>query len=297
MSIFEISDFKGKLSALQENVSPGSLVFPGDLASMGHWVAFHISREYVFGSKELPQYQRAKTIYLPMPAQLSTGYQAQYDTESLGVAGQIGAEAGAGGALAGNQGAFNSIRENLTGSGGRGALASAALTAGTSTIGTLVATALGGIGGGIVAAGAEKAITGALAGGGIAQNPHMATVFKGTGFREHNFQYKLIAKNQAESNNIREIIRTFKYHMHPEYIAGNHFFKYPELFDIDFKYPHYLFNIGASVLKGFTVDYHGEGGPYYFNTASDKAPYSVTINLSFQETTITTKEEINSLNR
>lgn len=297
MAIFELSDFKGKLSALQENVAPSSLVFPRDLSSMGHWVAFHVSKEYVFGSKELPQYQRAKTIYLPMPAQLSTGYAAQYDTEALGVAGKIGAEAGAGGFLAGSEGAFNSIKENLTGAGGRGALASAALTAGTSTVGTLIATALGGIGGGIVAAGAEKAITGALAGAGVAQNPHMATIFKGTGFREHSFSYKLVARNKTESDNIRNIIRTLKFHMHPEYIAGNHFFKYPEIFDIDFKYPQYLFNIGASVLKSLNVDYHGEGGPYYFESDGDKAPYSVTISMSFQETTITTKEEINSLNR
>ena len=78
--------------------------------------------------------------------------------------------------------------------------------------------------------------------------------------------------------------------------------EHPELFDIDFHYNKYLFDIAASHLVSFDVDYHGEGTPSYFgpqgtDDITDVAPTSVTVSMTFQETTITTKEEIARGNR
>ena len=41
---------------------------------------------------------------------------------------------------------------------------------------------------------------------GLAINPHLAVVFQGVGFRTHAFQYKFIARNQVESDVIKNII-------------------------------------------------------------------------------------------
>jgi hypothetical protein len=292
-----LSTTSGRLSSLNTAIGPSSVIFPNDLPSLKHWVSFRISK-YVYRSQELPPSRSLLgAIALPVPSQLNTGYNANYDNQSLGVLGSIAAATGQAATDAGFQGAFNSLKEQLGSERIRGVLSSGALSLLQSEIGTLAGLATGGIGGGVAAAGAQNILAGALAGAGVAQNPHLATLFTGTGFRVHSFNYKLIARNETESNRIRDIIRMFKYHMSPEYILGNHFFEYPDIFDIDFHYPRYLFNIGPSVLTSFNVDYHGEGGAYYYNNSGYKAPFSVNIYLSFQETTITTKSEIKNFNR
>ncbi len=48
-------------------------------------------------------------------------------------------------------------------------------------------------------------------------NPHMSLLFKGIGFRTFTFNFQLMARNQAESDYINNIIYTFRYHMHPSY--------------------------------------------------------------------------------
>ena len=115
-------------------------------------------------------------------------------------------------------------------------------------------------------------------------------MFTGVGFRKHNFQYKLIAKNEKESEAIRDMIRNFKYHMAPEYTFQNHVFNYPSQFQIILRAGDYLYKIGDSVLSDFEVNYTGEGAPYFFEDTN--APYSVTMSLSFTEDTIVTKKEI-----
>ena len=74
---------------------------------------------------------------------------------------------------------------------------------------------------------------------------------------------------------------------------------YPEQFDIDFHYGETLFDIGQSVLTSFTVDYHGQGTPTYFNdlNTGKKYPTTVNINMSFTEVTAMTKQQIRKLNR
>ena len=76
--------------------------------------------------------------------------------------------------------------------------------------------------------------------------------------------------------------------MHPEYTAQNHFFKYPAQVFVNFSNP-YTFKIAASVITSLSVDYHGDGGPYYFK---DNRPYSVNLNFQLQEIAINTRKEI-----
>jgi len=144
--------------------------------------------------------------------------------------------------------------------------------------------ALGGTAGGVV--------SGVSVSTGLALNPHMAVVFQGVGFRTHNFTYKFIARNQDESDEIKDIINTFKYAMLPSYEAGGLAFRYPEEFEIKFSTAteKYLYDIGTCVLQDVQVNYNGEGIPLFFENTG--APVSITLGLTFKETQIHTKERL-----
>ena len=241
--------------------------------------------------------QPAHSFALPIPANLGTAYNAQYNNAELGVAGEAARKVGS--KFERSSGSFISdivdavnktdvlSADNLKGS--LTSLAVSAAGADTAAAG-LAGAAFGGLGGAAIGAGLGSFGQGALRGLGIANNPHLANVFTGVNFRVHTFQYKLIAKNKQESDTIRDMIRNFKYHMAPDYSSSDHIFNYPSQFQIILRAGDYLFNIGDSVLTSFDVNYTGEGGPYFFEDTN--APYSVAINLSFTEDTIVTKREI-----
>ena len=241
--------------------------------------------------------QPAHSFALPIPSNLQTQYNAQYNTdEAIGALGQLGRGLGAN--FQPSQGLISDLTSAITqsnalsGDNFKGVLANLGVAALGSDVGTsaLVAGALGGIG----AAGAGAALgslgTGILRGAGIARNPHIANIFTGVNFRKHNFTYKLVAKNKQESDSIRDLIRNFKYHMAPDYRASDHIFTYPSQFQIIIRAGDYLFKIADSVLTTFDVNYTGEGSAYFFEDTN--APVSVTINMAFTEDTIVTKKEV-----
>ena len=73
------------------------------------------------------------------------------------------------------------------------------------------------------------------------------------------------------------------------------FFEYPEVFRIKFNKESTLFSIGESVLKSFTVNYHPQNYPAYVRSlrGGDKAhPAEIVIDMTFLETDVVTKEQI-----
>jgi len=212
------------------------------------------------------------TIALPVPANLQTAYNIQYDTPELGMAGQ----------------AIKPFDRNMYGIQGMD----------NGTTGQNIAqSALG------VAAtfgGAESLLSNPLARGalkvgfGIAVNPQKIVLLHGVNFRRHQFTYRLSPRNLDESRRINKIIQKFKYHAHPGLAGGPLFFRYPEFFEITTN-SNYTFNIGPSVLETITVDYHGQGFPAYHrdkNENEGNAPAEVILSLSFLETEILTKERL-----
>lgn len=239
---------------------------------------------------------------LPIPSNLATSYNARYSNESLGAVGNLGQRLGRSGNIPEDFSAESieqSVRDAIDGAGlsaedAKGVAASTGIQAvqsGAAAAG--IATKI--LGGGNIsalgAAGVTSALTGLLQGAGVARNPHLATVFTGVDFKTHTFQYKLIAKNKNESDTLRDMIFSFKKAMAPKYTLGDHVFQYPDQFDISLAAGQYLFKFGRSVLTQFDVNYTGEGTPAFFEETG--APYSITLNMSFQETEIVTKREIN----
>jgi hypothetical protein len=79
--------------------------------------------------------------------------------------------------------------------------------------------------------------------------------------------------------------------MHPNYKIGNLAFEYPDEFTIEFSstLAPYLYKIGTCVLKNVSINYNAEGVPAFFDTG---APVSVEISMTFQETKIITKDNL-----
>lgn len=146
------------------------------------------------------------TIYLAMPRQLSVSYGMSYQGVELG---------GMGGAMV-------DIAKNIM-SGGLESLSSQAESFANAAESGMPEVKLG------AAAGLINTMLGAagLAGGvtpsaiaaltqGQAFNPFQEITFKGVNFRSHSFDVKMVARNAAEAEEIKKIVNTLRYHMHPE---------------------------------------------------------------------------------
>jgi len=268
-----------------------SHVFPQNLSSFGHFAIFRIIKREtgtissgLRGQNYLEEV--LNTIFLPMPANLATAYNAGYQNEELGQLGKLAVTTAADmrrGADTGTTaftGSLASIGEKIisvvTTKEGIGALAEGAAAAGVQQLG----------GGVVKAAAADFA--------GVAPNPHRVMLFTGVDFREHQFQYKLSPRNQQESETITKIITLMKKYMLPSFGQGSSraFFNYPEIFEIDFRNKQHLFEIQPSVLKSFTVQYHPLGYAAYTRTETSIAPVEIEINMTFQEIEILTRESI-----
>jgi len=221
-----------------------------------------------------------------MPSALSTGYNAQYNNQDLGIFGTETAQGMVGDLLKGlnqNTSSLSDVHKSTIAKlkdMGSKSIANLPGAAGYLLLDTFEDTGIGGA---------------VQAQGGFARNPHMALLFRGVGFRSHSFSYTLVPKNEDETRAIHNIIKFFKTWMLPSYFQGynNNLFEYPYEFGITFQHPDYLFNIADSVLETFNVNYHAAGSPRYLNmTDGKKAPLAVQIDMSFRETTICTRETV-----
>jgi len=291
-----------KIAAREKN-GKKNFIFPPEIQDKNYMIlrVMEKSRDDV---RTKTKKTTGRNYVLPIPAQLAVNSKVEYE------AGGIGAFAAAAAGRLNVQGVQNDL-QNVVSSGLAGVRdafksdnifdgdAEKILTdnqqvaaIGVGGVATLIASKLGGLGTTIAGAvSVNSFVQGAGLGAGVALNPHMAVLFKSVGLRTFGFQYKFIARNQQESNTIRDIIRTLKYHMHPEFYAGNLAFKYPDSFEIEFSSNRkdWLFTIKNSVLTDLTVNYNGENMPIFFEDVG--APVSIDIQMTFQETEIFTKAD------
>lgn len=134
---------------------------------------------------------------------------------------------------------------------------------------------------------------------GTAFNPVSEQLFKNMKMRSFDYNFRLIPRNINESKTIQNIIKEFKFHMHPELAQNKKEFKYPSLFVITFwrtqnseTYENLLLNkISSCYLEDMGVNYSGQKNQ--FNTFTDGQPVEIDLSLKFRETVIQTKESIN----
>lgn len=129
---------------------------------------------------------------------------------------------------------------------------------------------------------------------GLAINPQLEVLFKGTDMRHFQFDFLFSPYDAQESAHVVYIIKTLKFHQAPEVVTGSsgRFFVPPSEFDIDFIFegeinPN-IHQIGTCVLTNMNVDYAPNG----WSTFSDGMPTHIRLTLQFMETEIVTKQRV-----
>jgi len=311
------------------------LEFPFELNAIGHYVTFRAFETTQLDRSTSSKLRDICTIRLPVPGNLGVAYNISYADQELGAVQKTIVDALGGDSktledigVVGAGAAIGAAVGMLKG----GGLAKSAL-AGAIGAATMKATAAfieGGdsplVGAGLSAVVGELGTLGSAGAAqfGIARNPHKVVLFESVGFRDHSFKYEFIPQSFPESKRLQDIIRQFKLAASPSFGAelktgpvslaavlggrdagknlslGKHFFKYPDYFNIEYRYKDSLFTIGPSVLTSIDVEYHPAGIPSYArNSPEDENPLptATRLSLTFKETEIVTKENIQEFNR
>lgn len=129
---------------------------------------------------------------------------------------------------------------------------------------------------------------------GLTANPRKEQMFKGVDFRTFQFEYQFFPRSPEESRNVQEIIKMFKFHMHPEFADKNKYlYVYPSEFDISYfsngRENSSIHKHTSCVLQEMSVNYTPNG---VFNTFDDGSPVQINIQLTFKELALLDKDKI-----
>lgn len=126
-------------------------------------------------------------------------------------------------------------------------------------------------------------------------NPHITSVFRGVGLREHQLSWKFHARSAAESAAIKQIVEYIRLHMHPAK-KSNFLLDFPDevyvaFFAEDSEFLHPIFK---SVVTSIDADYSSEGTNAFFKGTD--APVVVTMNMTIKEVEGITREDFTGEN-
>jgi len=129
---------------------------------------------------------------------------------------------------------------------------------------------------------------------GMASNPKKEQLFKGVDFRTFSFNYQFFPRDEEEARRVRDIIKTFKLHMHPEFKdAFNFIYLYPSEFDIYYyqggKENLNLHRHTSCVLTDMSINYAPQG---VFTAFDGGMPSQINVVLTFKELALLTKDFI-----
>ena len=129
-------------------------------------------------------------------------------------------------------------------------------------------------------------------------NPNTNTTFGGNTIRNFQFQFKLIARSQAESEEIRKIHNKFRAFTYADSRsnAQNLILAYPPTWTIKFldtakKENKFIPKIFSCYLTGFTSTLNPTVNMFH----DDGSPLEVDISLQYQETRVLTRADIDDL--
>jgi len=134
---------------------------------------------------------------------------------------------------------------------------------------------------------------------GQADNPYMEVLFDKMELRTFTYNFTFSPKNREETMDVQKIIALFRFHMAPELKGeANRFLTLPSEFDIHYMYQDkagqasendFYNKIATCVCTGCEVNYTPDG----VKSFEGGAPTKITMNVSFQETELLTKERVN----
>lgn len=250
------------------------LTFPLDLIRDRR--NFHTSFSFMAYEKrsiqDQPFLRSMGTVRLPIPDNLKDNTSVTYSPQDLTPA--VGA-----------------ALEQLMGEGGVSALTpelgnsvSETIQSGIRSLGAAAS-----IGGAALEGGAAGFVAGTRPGqavsaySGMAVNPYQTILFEKPEFKTHSFSWKIMPKNEQESDTARNIFRTFQFHMLPGVSEGTGlFFSYPSRVIVSL-YPssEFLYRFKPCVIRSVNINYAAGGNPSFFK--STDAPTAMTISVQLQE--------------
>jgi hypothetical protein len=219
-------------------------------------------------------------IYLPPNVQDST--QAGYQDAATGVAG-LAAAGGVAFVNAMRRNDFAAASETLVGS-AKGLILEAAKRMGGELLEGLT--------------GAQNVVGFVNKAFGQATNPYMEVLFDKMALRTFSYNFTFAPRNPEETQDVQTIIKLFRFHMVPETQGANErFLTLPSTFDIHYMYQllpdearenSFYSKIATCVLSDCVVDYT----PGAVKSFASGAPTQITMNLTFKETEMITKEMV-----
>jgi len=218
-----------------------------------------------------------KCIALYMPPAVSVNYGANYNDSEIGILAESGAEV------------IQAFMDTKSGGGSTAtAVGAATRAAGGGAKDAINKMALGALD--AAAPGASALI--AMERGKII-TPRMEMMFAGIGRRSFSYDFTFIPKSKQESARVEEIIKSFKVHMHSDFVDGDvREMQIPDYFNIKYMYKGnentHLNRISTCVLTKLDVNY----GSDRYVSYEDGAPQTTKISLSFTEMEIITRKRI-----
>lgn len=125
----------------------------------------------------------------------------------------------------------------------------------------------------------------------------MELAFKGIGKRQFSFDFKMMPRSQAEADEIKKIVTSFKLNMLPEFADGNRSGRsmtVPNTFDIQYMYQNaennYLHKISTCYLESMDVTFGGSRYKTFDGNADGAPPVETSMKLTFKEIELITRE-------
>lgn len=138
----------------------------------------------------------------------------------------------------------------------------------------------------------------ALKNQGLAVNPHLEMVFKGTQNRRYIFEFDFQPRSAKEAQNIQRILQVFRAYAAPELATAQQsnngrYFIPPAEFDISYRFMNvenpYIAKISTCALTNIAINWNQAGA---FATFTDGAPVHIHAALTFTEIDIIYRELI-----
>jgi len=268
-----------------------------------HYITFIAKKSYTSTTSTRGQQNGSVVLYMP-PDALKTQYsQTIGDIDArASIALHQAKGKGAGSALAG--GDFDSAAASIADTirtGGKGMDTTKMLDMAKTLSTAGAAAAISGLAGTEVGQAVSRA-TGQI------MNPHKAVVYQGPGgFRTFSYTFQLVPKSADEAKEIFNIVKFFKKRMHPGTGAGgindisSVTLTYPDEFEIQYYVNNKLvdgsdstkplFKIHNCFMETFATDYTTSGLVSFLD---DDQPLTTTISMSFKETQLLTKADIDA---
>lgn len=244
---------------------------------------------------------RSDIVYLSTPPNINVTYGASYDSVNFGTAGMMAGNLLAAGSNATASSAAEALKTMATDS--MPEFTFKTLADATRALGDVLGSPSDATASDLLAVSQGKIF-----------NPYEEMIFKGTGFRSHNFQFKLVARNENEAIQIGQIIAYLKQGMLPNFSGGSEglagtaetalgetniqgrYLTVPDKFKLAYyrlkedgteltALPHYKFQL--CVLENLDVSYTPDGQYVSFkkgsNTVNKLFVPAVTLNMNFKE--------------